>query len=443
MVLNELQRQVGKDNFRDAARQAARGEAGGLPQAGGTPIRFGVIGTGAQGRTHIEASQPDHLRVVACSDIRPSNIAAANAVLAAKYGPQEAATVKQHADYRTLLADSTIQAVIIALPLHLHAPVTLQALAAGKHVLCEAPMAKTATDCKKMVQAARKANKFLAVGCQRRYNPLYTAGRDIIAAGMLGDIKHVRAVWHRNPTGSGAEARNDLGWNQPVSEADAKVDAAKHGYASVEELVRWRLYNRTSGGLVVELGSHQLGACAMLLGDQRPVAVAGMGTNSFFEDGREIEDHVFLTVEYPAGLIFSYSAITTNAYDAHSEQVMGTKGTLLLEAESNAYLFREGVRKETRTTAWGDAPADASGNGAGPASGGGNGLRDVQSHLAALIGQGANPGDADTQPAGSGTVGLHDAVAAIASTVALREKRRVDFQDAWFDADADDVPDPT
>src|SRR5205823_7797693 len=79
------------------------------------------------------------------------------------------------------------------------------------------------------------------------------------------------------------------------------------GFRSMEELVRWRLYNRTGGGLMAELGSHQLDACSIFLGKVHPIAVSGVGTHALYGfhhgDGkpnpREIDDHVFMTYEFP------------------------------------------------------------------------------------------------------------------------------------------------
>src|SRR5205085_1555356 len=76
------------------------------------------------------------------------------------------------------------------------------------------------------------------------------------------------------------------------------------GYHSMEELVRWRLYQRTGGGLMAELGSHQLDACSIFLGKVHPLAVSGIGTKSFYRDQyrnheREVDDHVFVTFEFP------------------------------------------------------------------------------------------------------------------------------------------------
>src|SRR5208282_2757087 len=120
------------------------------------------------------------------------------------------------------------------------------------------------------------------------------------------------------------------------------------GYENMEELVRWRLYNRTGGGLMAELGSHQLDACSIFLGKVHPLAVSGVGGKFFYKDNREIDDHVFVTFEFPGKnhesdkndvVVVTYSSISTNSFESYGECVMGSKATLLVELENNAMLF--------------------------------------------------------------------------------------------------------
>jgi hypothetical protein len=140
MLLNELQRQIGKDNFADALRFTRRellvGLAGipavtafywGYGAMKGSPVRAALIGAGGQGQAHISSSNPDYLRFVAFSEIRPSNQKKARQIFEAKYG-SDAAKIELVPDYHKLLDRDDIDMVIIALPLHLHAPATIEAL---------------------------------------------------------------------------------------------------------------------------------------------------------------------------------------------------------------------------------------------------------------------------------------------------------------------------
>src|SRR5262249_29600809 len=100
-------------------------------------------------------------------------------------------------DYREMLKDKEIEGVIIALPLHLHDVVAIEALKAGKHVLTEKLMGHSVGRCKAMGRVANEKKLHLATGHQRHYSILYDNGVEMIKRGLLGDLHHIRAQWHR------------------------------------------------------------------------------------------------------------------------------------------------------------------------------------------------------------------------------------------------------
>lgn len=471
MILNEQLRQIGKDNFGDALKLSRRellpamvtlpsvtAFYWGYSGLKGSPVRAALIGAGGQGRSHIDSINPEYIKLVAFSDIRPSMQKKARISLESKYG-SAARDIPLVADYRRLLDRTDIEMVIIALPLHLHAQATIEALEKGKHVLCEKLMAKTVLDCKRMARAARKTGRLLSIGHQRHYSYLYANALEVAKQhDVIGDVRHIRAFWHRNQTQGGkpgAEKGDFDTWMPKVPAEDLQVDYARYGYKSLEELVRWRVSSRTGAGLMAELGSHQLDACSILLkavvgGPGKgqavhPHAVSGVGVNSFFTDGREVEDHIFLTYEYPGDVIVTYSSITTNEIDSYGEQVMGTKGTLAILSEKDVYLFREKALKDTRIT-WAERriaqPSAVSTSTTQWTAGAGlqdtltsRGYREEQEHMAWLIRHGGKG-----QPRCNGEVGLADAVITLVSNMAARERRRVEFKPSWFDVNSDDVP---
>ena len=117
--------------------------------------------------------------------------------------------------------------------------------------------------------------------------------------------------------------------------------------------MRWRLFNRTGGGLMAELGSHQLDACSIFLGKVHPLAVTGVGGKFFYHDDREVDDHVFVTFEFPGknyfkdaeheqrsrtrttSVIVTYSSISTNEFEALRRVRDGLAGTMVVEMEQN------------------------------------------------------------------------------------------------------------
>jgi len=470
MILNEQQRQMGKDNFFDALRLTRREMLPalvtlpsvtafywGYGHQNARPVRAALIGAGGQGRSHIDSLNPDYIQLVAFSDIRPSQQRKARVSLEAKYG-SAARDIALVEDYHKLLDRDDIEMVIIALPLHLHAPCAIEAMEKGKHVLCEKLMAKTTMECKRMGRTAKKTGRLLSIGHQRHYSYLYANALEVARQkDILGDVRHIRAFWHRNQTNGGkpgAEKGEFDTWLPKISAEDQALDYSKYGYANVEELVRWRLRKRTGAGLMAELGSHQLDACGILLKavlnaqgphGMHPMAVSGVGVNSYFTDGREVEDHMFLTYEYAGNVVVTYSNITTNEADSYGEQVMGTRGTLAILAERDVYLLKEKAQRDTRIT-WAERrisqPSAVSTSTAQWTAGAGladtlasRGYREEQEHLAWLI---RHPGEG--QPRCTAEVGLADAVVTLVSNMAARERRRIEFQTSWFDINSDEVP---
>jgi len=260
-------------------------------------------------------------------------------------------------------------------------------------------------------------------------------------------------------------------WRPPIPDADLPLDFSKYGYQSLEELCRWRLFHRTGGGLMAEYGSHQLDVCSILLGKAHPLAVSGVGGNYSYDDGREVDDHVYATFEFPgfdhpqgknAGtnsndvVVVTYSSVSTNSMERYGEQIMGSRGTLIVEAEQAVMLYKEPAPGEkassqptelTVTTAGtDDAVLTASESpGEGPAAAGlakatlgetGRGYREEIEHLAWCI---RNPSP-ENQPRCRPEVALADAVYALTSNLAIRRQQRIEFQPSWFDADSEEVP---
>jgi predicted dehydrogenase len=473
------------------------------------PVRAAIIGTGNEGcGAMIHDHNRDYLDFIGYCDIRPSQQKRAVQEFSKhpQYTKGDVDRLRKYADADAMLADSDVEVVVIALPLWLHAPIAIKALAKGKHVFCEKLMAHSVGECKAMVRAAHEANRLLAIGHQRHYSALYDNANYLVQNGLLGEIRHIRAQWHRNNAcpiiakekdgslrydaqGNPVYVRDEQGnikyfdsWKPDTPNDDLNVDYAKHGYKSLEELVRWRLFDRTGAGLMAELGSHQLDACSIFLGKKHPVAVTGIGGTFFFTDGREVDDHVFCAFEFPGRstdgggkdkgdhVVVTYSSINTNAYAGspldYGEMVMGSQGTMIVAGEREILLFKEpdrnkgggGQRATTITVETkGTKPTvETSPSLAGPTAAsslGGlatdtpsRGYREELEHFAYCVRNGEHDNyhatsDEKLRPRCRGEVALADAVIALTTNLAMRQKRRIDFDEAWFDHTKDDVPD--
>src|SRR5437867_12644724 len=161
-------------------------------------IRAGIIGGGWPGQQHAKGyASAGGFKVAAIADLIPSR---------REKFLSEHPGAKQFAEAKDLLAEEDLDAVSVCLPNHLHASVTIAALKAGKHVLCEKPPALNATEAKKIESAASKAGKIVMYSVQRRFGGAEQAARQAIDKGYAGDVYHARGTWMRTrgiPIGTG------------------------------------------------------------------------------------------------------------------------------------------------------------------------------------------------------------------------------------------------
>jgi predicted dehydrogenase len=454
----------------------------------GNPVRAGLIGAGDEGGVLIGEHNPEFVEFVAYSDIRPSNRKRIfegepqrpGAPLWRKgfnriYGADAQRSIRRYDNYRDLLEDPRVEMVVIALPLHLHAPVVIDALRAGKHVLCEKLMARNIRQCKEMIRVADETDKLLAIGHQRHYSLLYAQAYELLQNNLLGEVRHIRALWHRN----NLPERDS--WRPAIKPEDreALADQIRQlGYRSMEELVRWRLYQRTGAGLMAELGSHQLDACSIFLGKKHPISVTGVGGKFYYTDDREVEDHVFCSFEFPGKrydpskrqrydsrgfpvgndvVVVTYSSVSTNSFERYGECVMGTKGTLVVEMEMEALLYPAAGRSTSVgvTRSAGQPVLDTSSSTGGPAETAqqvgqrslptvSRGYREEMEHLAWIIrmrGEGMARDREDMRPRCHGRAAMADAIIALTANQAMRAQQRVEFREEWFDASSPAAPD--
>ncbi len=379
MNLTPEQQELGRRNFMrvlaGTPALAALGAAAAMkgPVRGG-PVRLGYVGTGGEGRVLVEQTDPRFGEVVALCDINPSQLGKADESLV-KTGRQP---VKHYADWKEMVQKERLEGVVIATPLHAHADITVGCLEAGLHVLCEKMMAWDAASCRRMAEAALRARRVLEIGHQRFYNPVYQAAYDgIVKAGLLGEVYHARLVWHRNGN-----------WRRKAELPSPDYTPARWGYPTFDHLVNWRLYKQYSRGHMAELASHMVAITDWFFGANAATAIGSGGVDRF-KDGREVPDHTYATLEYPGGRTAVFTSIESNAFDNYYEAYYGTKGTLILSGEIDAYLFEEGAPAAAKPTGIAVTPrtgpagsasesrsADAvgGGRGLGAASGGGDRL---------------------------------------------------------------------
>ena len=279
-------------------------------------LQIGVIGTGDRGGGLINLMRGlPELKVVAASDILPFRLEPSI--------KKAAAGARAYDDYRRMLDDKNVEAVIIATPLSMHYQMAADALSAGKHVYCEKTMTyqiKEAIDLMKRAEATRQV---FQVGHQYRYLPLYFKVAEFIREGNLGQVTNVYIQWNRNHS-----------WRRPVP--DPKF----------ERIINWRMYKEYSGGLTAELHSHQIDFVNWVF-NTHPLKAAGFGGIDYWKDGRETFDNVNTILEYPGGMKVNCVALTANANEGYLFKFKGSKGTINLGV-SDARLFYEVPNEKER-----------------------------------------------------------------------------------------------
>lgn len=502
MQLTSEQKEIGKNNFNEVVgftrRDFIKGTAGagaglgamyfGYEKLKGERVRTAFIGTGDEGNVLINEHPTDYMQIVAIADLRPANQKRTftgshpvarrglNAVMGA-----EAQDVKTFDNHRDLLAakdELGLEAVVIAVPLNQHAPVAIECMEAGLHVLCEKLMAKTVTQCKEMIRLADKKDLKLAVGHQRHYSVLYANAAHLTEQGLLGDIKYIRAQWHRNNSFPNSDAwqkwdKSNRKDREVLSGMEKDGTLKDFGYETARKLIDWRLYNETGGGLMAELGSHQLDAASIFLGKVHPLAVQGYGGKNFFgmegvgpesawNDDRDIDDQIFVTFEFPGKTyekndrdvsVVTYSSMNTNRWEPYGEAVFGSRATLVMSTEKEALMYKEaskaspggleqriwaieskggGAVLDSYETAAPSAAANAAQAGMGEKIS--RGYREEMEHFCYCIRTGKNELRCD------GRVAMADAIMALTANLAMKYQRRIEFKPSWFDVDSEDCP---
>ncbi len=272
-------------------------------------IKVGVIGTGDRGGGLISIMNDiPGLQVVGCCDVLPFRLESGMKKVSDK--------AVAYTDYRALLDNNKIDAVIVSTPLSTHEQIALDALDAGKHVYCEKTMAKGFDGIQNLVRAAKNANTVFQTGHQYHSSRLYTHVVDLIREGKIGRVVDMVCQWNRNAD-----------WRRPVSNP------------KYEKAINWRMYKEFSGGLLAELCSHQLDLANWIL-DAVPLRVIGEGGIDYWKDGRETYDNVHMIYTYPDGVRAKFTCLTSNSKDDYLIKIMGDKGTITL-GYANAWFYPE------------------------------------------------------------------------------------------------------
>ncbi len=291
-------------------------------------IRLGVIGMGERGvQLTREAIACPNIDFVAAADVYSRRLDEAKSLVPAGANSEFAA----HTDYRALLEDKSIDAVLIATPQHLHAECFVAAMDAGKHVYQEKAMAFTVEHAK-LMRAARERSlrSIVQVGHQACSSGHVNDATSYLSSGTVGQVTAIHARMYRNsPVGKPQWTRpvypdmtpENVAWAQFLSNAPARD-------FDPDRLVNWRLFWDYSGGNVHENMSHQFAFWSKVMGLNIPSAATMTGGVYLWKDGREVPDTMHVSLELPEEILFTWDSGFGNNYPGVTEDVLGTHGTI-------------------------------------------------------------------------------------------------------------------
>lgn len=223
--------------------------------------------------------------------------------------------IYNYQNYDTIRNNPEVDVIYIILPNGLHAEYTIRGAEAGKHVMCEKPMANTVKDAEAMIDACRQANKRLMIAYRAQYEPYNLAAIDIVRKKQLGQLKVINSDHGRNL--------------DPADPAD-----------------KWRMDKQLAGGgSLFDIGIYSLQAARYITGEE-PIEISAMQYSTPGDPRfREIEENVNFMLRFPSGVL----ANCTSSYGyagTKRVQVFGTDATLELDPATDYYQHRLFINRE-------------------------------------------------------------------------------------------------
>ena len=307
-------------------------------------VNIGWIGVGSRGYFCMEQmykGNKEHVRVKAVCDTYTGNLAKGKDRVQTLGGN----TPDAYNDYRKILDDKSIDTVFIMTPEHLHHPMFMAAIAAGKNIYVEKPLAHTIEQGFEMVHAWEKSGKVVQVGTQNRSSSLYKKAKEMVQAGMIGDCHFTRAFWYRNSPNNKPAWRYDIppDANPSNTDWDKFLGPAPKRAFNLQRYYQWRLYWDYSGGISTDLLVHQTDITNFVLGKTTPSSCVASGGRYRWlqDDDRDVPDTFGAVYEYPDNFEINYSCYFGNDHYGYGEQFMGNNGTIEVISRKDLYFYPE------------------------------------------------------------------------------------------------------
>jgi predicted dehydrogenase len=313
---------------REFARGAGLATAAGYARILGANdrIRMGYIGLGNRGdQVHDAFLEHGDSQTVALCDLRDDYMDFA--------ARKSRAQPKKYGDYRKLLEDRDVDAVVIATPDHWHALMFIAACEAGKDVYVEKPLSLTVVEGRRMVEVAQRTKRVTQVGIHRRSAAFLKEAAEFVQSGGIGQVTVARSyhILNQWPAGIGnppdGAPPNEAEWDRWLG------PAPRAPYNRNRMYYNFRWFYNYSGGQLTNFGVHYMDMMRWCLGQEYPRAVTAIGGKYAVRDNREIPDTMEAVWEFDGALAmfaqYNANAAPGNAQDSEME-LRGTKGTMYI-----------------------------------------------------------------------------------------------------------------
>lgn len=311
-----------------------------------TKIRIGLIGVGGKGQHAIGICNAlrHRIEIVALCDVYGGSLQKALAL-----APVNRSRVRQYHDFRHLLEQKDVDAVVISTPDHWHALTMIHACMAGKDVYLEKPVSHRLEEGRRMVQVARHYGRVIQVGTQQRCgnkkDSLFFRAVDIIRGGVIGDVTLVKCftdnnLWPGLGNPPDEEPPRDLDWDRWLG------PAPKRTFNPGRFLHSFRWFWDYSGGKATDWGTHWLDVAQWAMDGQPvgstdtdhvgtlPISVSAHGRKFILPDHRETPDTLQATVEYPNFLLTYENRVCNDRKrrdgETHGMEFYGRLGSLFV-----------------------------------------------------------------------------------------------------------------
>jgi predicted dehydrogenase len=306
--------------------------------------RVSVIGMGRMGMSDLGfAMRQPGVEIASVCDVYQPHLE--QAVAFTGRGPEGAPDslpkAKGIADFREVLADKSVDIVVVATPDHWHPYMTVEACKAGKDVYVEKPICVVIDEGRKMVEAARKYDRVVQVGTQQRSGVHFQKAAEIVRSGKLGKITFCRTWNYGNalPQGIGnpanAEPPAGLDWEMWLGPAPSRPFNKNRFGVDPNAFSHFRYFWDYAGGMMTDWGVHLLDIVQLAFNETPPTAITSLGGKYYLQDNTETPDTLQVTYQYPNDLLCTYEYRAGNGQSLFNQGYgilfHGTKGTLFVD----------------------------------------------------------------------------------------------------------------